>query len=565
VRGTKGLSELDGQEPAPFTIYPIRGQFDGPARLIPPGGSPDMKNCIVRSGQLRKRPGFSQWKTGNAGFGEPVTGLFSTLDDVGATHLIALCSTLGFKYNSVTDSWDALTGTAFTGTHELWSFENSQVSMVFSQGVDPVYRLPFTGLAYAILNASCPAARYLCRFNNRLNLGFTRESSVDKPWRHRRPVSGNHTDWTGVGSGFRDQADAPHPIHGMLKIGNQMALYYETAIELVSMNPNAAAPFVYERRISDVGLKIPKSLKGRNERHWFVGTDDVYEFNGVQINPIIPQVRDAIFLNLSANAHHRMFAELLMETQEYIMFLAKGSASFPTEAWVANWVSRTAYPWTLPAPQWVSDSSATIDELVGTINEQNWEIDSPQVYTGEIFARSSVIHKREEALTIDELEGTIDEQLWMIDDGAVQGGFPILLTGHGNGKVYQWSSRFLSDARIAIPCRWTSHDMTSENLFQRPGKKIVLDTISFEYQAMGAAFSLDFYVSTDGGDSWSTVETFTAPSEVGNRTGHVNIRATGDRIRFKMENITTNESFRINSFTPHLVLEETTEYSETAD
>ena len=122
------------------------------------------------------------------------------------------------KYDFATNTWNALTGTALTGGDTQWfSFETSQNSIVFCQGVDKIQRhdISTVSTAYAVLNANAPITRYLTRFANRLIAAYTIEGGVSKPFRIRRPVADDHTNWTGSGSGFTDQTEYPFQLRGI--------------------------------------------------------------------------------------------------------------------------------------------------------------------------------------------------------------------------------------------------------------------------------------------------------------------------------------------------------------
>jgi len=174
-----------------------------PGTKLPNEASPDMVNCQVFEGTLRKRFGYTQFPAGAASIGGVVMGLYSTQDDESNTHLIATYPAGAAKL--VAGVWAAMTGPALTGSSlAFFQFETSQNAIVFSQGVDQVMKhdISTANTVYAILNANCPAARYLTRFADRLFIAHTVEGGATKPFRIRRSVAADHTDWVGIGSGF---------------------------------------------------------------------------------------------------------------------------------------------------------------------------------------------------------------------------------------------------------------------------------------------------------------------------------------------------------------------------
>ena len=200
-----------------FKAVPIRPtggmfKFDQEGE-IPPNASPDMGNCYVFEGRLCKRPGYSMFPVGMTAFNSMVMGIYATQDDEYNTHLIACSQDDVYKHDFTLNTWSALTGGPLTGGDTQWfSFETSQNSIVFCQGADKIQRHDISALSttYAVLNANAPIARYLTRFADRLMAGYTVEGGISKPFRIRRPVASDHTNWVGAGSGFTEQTEYPY-------------------------------------------------------------------------------------------------------------------------------------------------------------------------------------------------------------------------------------------------------------------------------------------------------------------------------------------------------------------
>lgn len=214
----------------PFS--PLGGMYGlTPSEAIPLEGSPDMLNCYIRGDTLRKRPGFVRLGSESVHATERVMGIYAAQDKNANPFLFAATQTGLKAYASGTGLWTSYTGPALTGTNEdPFTWEVSQNSVVFSQGVDAVMRVPFTGTVYAALNANCPPAKFLARFADRLYLAHTVETAIKEPFRIRRCVINDHTDWTGVGSGFNDLAEYPYHIRGMVKQGAQILVGSEGTI-----------------------------------------------------------------------------------------------------------------------------------------------------------------------------------------------------------------------------------------------------------------------------------------------------------------------------------------------
>lgn len=506
---------------------PLAGQMNSEqAENISIHHSPDMENCSVRGGLLLKRPGYSQFPAAHAAMDGVICGLFSTQDEENSTHFYAVTPNSLYKYDTATETWIKQTGAALSGGGGLVSFENSQNSLVWSDGVYAVQRIPFNSVNYAALSVNCPPARHLTRFANRLYLGYTVESGATKPFRVRRPVAADHTNWTGVGSGFTDLDEFPHQIRGIKKLGARMVVYTEQVIHIASRTEIAAAPARFDVQAADVGLLGPHTLQGWRDEHFFLGTDDFYSFNGAQPQELSIPVRDTLFDSLNPGAVLRNFALRRFDTKEYISFLCTSASTTVNTVWVYNKQRQIWYPWSVGG---------------GSVSGP----------------RSGCSHRLDDTATIDELVGTIDAQDWEFDTRDLESQYPAMLTGHNDGKVYLWSTQYKSDAGVAITARWTSKDFTAQDIDPSlANNKLTLKTILVSYLDQGETFNLQFSYSVDGGASWTSADTVTFTTS-GGTTRRLNKlvshQITGNKVRFKIEQTSTSEAFAIISF--HVELE----------
>ena len=495
-------------------LQPIGGMIANiPATDLPPTASPDMNNVFVKGTVLGKRPGYLQWGAGAVHATERVMGLFSTQDEDNATHFYAASQTQLKKYGS-TDWSSAYSGPALTGgTERAMQWAVSQNSVIFSQGTNDVLRVPFGSTTYAVLNANCPPAYYLTRFADRVFIANTTESTAAKPFRVRRSTAGDHTDWTGLGSGFTDLAEFPYHITGLRKHGPGMLVATEGAIWLATRTGVSAAPARFEPIVTDVGVFAPRTLESRGTDHFFMGNDNLYVLTGNRAVPIGEPVRDSIFSINNVNKNKMNFSEIKVDTQEWMLFLCTGSNETPDTIWIYNWGKNAYYPWATTGPV------------------------------------CSAIHRMDASRDWADLTTTWATTTWEWASSALQTNYPSLMTGHTDGKVYRWSEEYLSDAGTSINCRWTSKDFTSTDVVGEPGHKITLRQVAITYRDLGSSCSLRFYFSTDGGSSWTGPSSVTfGGGSAGYKTANVWHQMTGDRIRFKFENNTTDETFRIAAF-----------------
>ena len=504
------------QSPRWVRINPISGMLANiPPTDLPLTASPDMSNCVVSGTELKKRPGYTQWGSGSVHASERVVGVFSTQDESNVTHFFATSQTELKKYDVSAGNWtSAFSGPALTGGSEkLMDWDVSQNSVVFCQGENQVLRVPFTGTTYAILNTNCPAAYFMTRFADRLFIANTTESSNDKPFRVRRSVNGDHTDWTGLGSGFTDLAEFPYHIKGISKHGPGMIIATEGAIWLATRTGIAGAPARFDPIVTDVGVYAAYTLKSRGTDHVFMGNDNLYILTGNRAVPLGEPIRDEIFSINNVDQTHMNFSEMKVDTQEWLLFICTGNNEIPDTVWVWNWGKKAFYPWTVSGPL------------------------------------CSTIHRMDASQAWQDLTTTWTTTTYQWSSSALQTNYPSLMTGHSDGKVYRWADDLLSDAGTSISCRWTSKDFTSVDIAGEPGHKITLRQVAITYKDLGTETTLRFYFSIDGGSSWTGPHsvTFGGGTE-GYKTANIWNQTTGDRVRFKFENNTTNETFQIAAF-----------------
>jgi hypothetical protein len=500
-------------------IRPIKGMwtFDI-AQDCPSGASPDMLNFQLFQGYIRKRPGYGRYQTGSAFPGGSITGVASAQLSAGTRSLYATNATGLYKYNTGTTSWDVQTGPALTGSAtDLFSFEVSQNNLVFSQLVDNIMALPLTGTVYAVINANAKPSRSLTRWNQRLYTGFTVEGGSFTPFRVRWSAYQDHTDWVGVSSGFADMTDDVYQVRYLRKLLDTLCVYTEKGIFLATRTGVATSPADFSLQVKDVGLLSPFSLQGHNVLHFFLGTDNIYMFNGTQLSPLAMAVRTTIFSDLNASAVLRNFGLLLYDSQEYCCFIVTGSNSACGKAWVYNWARDAVYPW--------------------------------QFATAELTC--GCLHYLDSGVTIAQLSGTIASQTWVLGAATLTSNVPIPILGSSAGRVLSLVAGILSDDGAAFTCRWTSKDYTARDISPEYGNEMVtMKDVAFTYVDPGSQFTLQFYFSIDRGVSWS------GPYPVSVGGGSVGAfgdamctqQSTGKRVRFKIENTTINELPQVAAF-----------------
>jgi hypothetical protein len=493
---------------------------------MPEGASPDMLNFQVVDGLLRKRPGYGRYQTGSTFPPNIATGIFSALDAAGTRRLFVVTKLHLYRYNTGTTNWDQMTGPTLTaGDINLVDFAISQNNLVFANGVDNIMAMPLASSTYVVLNASSFPSSYITRWNNRLYAAATVEAAVIQPYRVRWPVSGDHTNWSGVGSGFNDLIDDVQPLRRMRKIGSSLAIYSSMGITLATITGNVNGPASFQQVVFDIGLYSPFSLQGRNITQYFIGTDNFYSFNGLQVTPLLGAVRRYVYSQLSPAQALQNFAFMLADSQEYVACVATSSNTAADTAWVYNWERNIVYPWQF------SKSEFTC----------------------------ATLHYLDSGVTIAQLVGTIAQQGWIIGGHTLTANYPVIVLGDNDGHIHQLGTSYLSDDGAAILCRWTSHDYTAGDIdLSFTAHMVTMHSVGITYLDPGTPFTLQFSFSTDLGATWIGPYPLTVGGDGSNILADAQLtqQVTGKRIRFKVENNTTNELPQIAFFYPELEKQE---------
>jgi len=505
--------------PKTLTVRPIQGQWDfDSAQDIPEGASPDMQNFRVIQGALVKRAGYAQFPAGAAALDGPVTGIYSLLDSAGNLRLFATTRASVYQWSSGGGVWNKQTGPALTGgTYDRFSFEVSQNCLVFSQGIDNIMSLPLAGSTYAALSAGSFPSFYLARFADRLYASLTVEGGALKPFRTRWPVNSDHTDWGGIGSGFRDNTEQPYFIKGMRSLLQQLVVYTERSA-IVATRTGILPPAQFDIVVTDIGLYGSYTLQGRNNTHIFLGNDDVYEFNGSQAVSVATPIRELLFRTLDGPNAKNNWAVILHDTPEYMMFLYTTAGTAPDTVWVYNHLRNIWYKWITPPLM-----------LAGTM------------------------HRVETNSTIDSLVGTIDQQNWQFDTRGLSANTPVLITGGLDGKVYIWSQLSSNDNGTPIVAYWTSRDYRGVDYGPEwVLHKVTIRGVGVTYMETGSPITLQLYYSVDGG-VWQGPYTSTMGGDglVGQISDMVFWQqVTGNRIAFRIQDAGLDQSPRLLSFHP---------------
>ena len=404
-----------------------------------------------------------------------------------------------------------LTGSAtdLFSTEMIYNDNTSKINFIASNRIDNIQVfVPGTSTYWEDLGGTPNKCLIVKNFANHLCRYDTLVEGARYPQRIEWAVQGNPADQTGSGSGNNVLSKSSDWIKGVEIIKNTMAIIKENSITLQHY-VGGTNPFEFEeQKIEGVGGIAKNTLKSiGGDALAFLGKDlNVYIFDGISVAPVAGNVIDKLKDSINSDKLDACHAHVITELSLYLLFVPKTSSTYPDSVWVWNY-----------------------DENYWTY----WEFDDNMTATG-FFTSISVI-------TIGELLGKIGTLDWRLGSRSLQEAFPQTLFGDENGYVYVWSDEKTNDNGVVIDA-WIK---TKSFILNEVGKYA-----RYEYLSVyGVGESVDVEISLNGGNSWITKGTIELHETVLRSNFLISLRATSERVMFKLKNDTLNGRFEIAGLT----------------
>ena len=232
--------------------------------------------------------------------------------------------------------------------------------------------------------------RYVWSFGGRLLMGNTYEGTDHYDYRLR---------WTNAGSSeilqtlnYHDLTDDDSSrIMGGEAQSSYFNIYKQNTIYRITHvadELNIGLIFAITPVWKFGGTLAGRTVQTFNSIQYFLGLDDVYAFDGVNLRSITThtqsrthRIRDDIFSKRNEAAINKCFGSINQKNSEYWLWIVRSGETFPQIAYVYSIVLGT---WT--TFEFKNQIASTglfhlaqgtiIDDLIGTINEQAWVINS---------------------------------------------------------------------------------------------------------------------------------------------------------------------------------------------
>jgi hypothetical protein len=222
-------------------------------------------------------------------------------------------------------------------------------------------------------------------------------------------------------------------------LSNYLVAYRSESIHLMSFT---GAPFYFSQQqvVSGIGLLAPRCLLNLDTRHLFLGNDDVYIFNGVDLESVGAEIRDQLFSELDQSVVHRSLMTYdATRMQAQLVVPGPGNNGYPNTWWLFNlntgvWSGPIRGRFATGAGDYFRSSNITWDSLVG--NTWNGMVGS---WDSKVNATS----------------------------------LPIVLFGQANGIVYQVDGSVVTADGVAVNGRLESRAVYPGGTLQPPAEEVV--------------------------------------------------------------------------------------------
>jgi len=284
----------------------------------------------------------------------------------------------------------------FRGTaSDYYAFVQAGNDLYLSQGVDTLKRVDGTtgNLVQVPPSGSSPgtdipAAGGLETWAERIWAWHLGDYSVTTPTLQTVAwcVGNNFGDWSGNGSGFRHFSETPGAVQCLRTLDQNLIMYKERDIWLGTRSNQLNPPAEWDRIVTAerLGLFAPRSVASIVDHgHVYIGNDDFNLFQLFRVTPLGGRaIRDFFFQQLTRDDLRRVQAEVV-DQYGYVAWLCPlGGELIPSRVVIWDYIRDVFHgPIELGRPttvlgQFITPNTevVTIDELVGTIDEQNWTL-----------------------------------------------------------------------------------------------------------------------------------------------------------------------------------------------
>lgn len=443
------------------------------------------QNMTFDKGDIRSRYGRSLFGSAAISGGQ-VMGYGKLELASGSKYLLRASKTDLEKYNILTDVWDDIAVTPFTGGNDDY-FDFAVVSesdlIVIANGVNNLRKWTGEGNQQA-LGGSPGIAKTLCYLSPYLLAGNLIEDGEANPWKVKWTNNDAPEDWSGgnAGSQILSNSGDNSGVRRLLRLNEYAAGYKENSLWLGRLDVSDAVNFECVK--TGIGLYGKNSVaEGPQGIHYFMGQNDFYAWDGTSPIDIGKSIRDYVFAKsyLDKSKAARFFAVHHAAQKEIWFHVVPTGQTYCSEVWKYN------YQYGI------------------------WYYD-----------------------TVTTLTAGID----FTDDNAVDR----VILGDSDGYSYEEDTDTWDDNSVAVSCRLDTKDFTDG--FERMQRWL---QIQFWAKGVGTIY-VDY--SIDRGTNWTSLSSATLQNTMPTAPITMYFDIIASHIRFRFRNASSEEYFYLRKFYP---------------
>lgn len=348
------------------------------------------------------------------------------------------------------------------------------------------------------LGGTPPLAGIIRQFKDYLFALNTTEGGDPMSQRARWPDTANPENWTTGNSSYSDLPGSDGIMAALRFKGNYICILKDKSL-WIGYPSDDEYIFGFSEKVTEIGCAAGKTAVNFGEVIIFLGWDDIYKFDGIEVQSIGKTVRKELFRYIKTAELGRCFALNLIEYKQYWLQVVSTDSDYPDIAWIAS----------TETGRFTRYSFADCFTAYG-------------------------LYYLESALLISDLTMKIRDMTWKIDDRRILSQFPTLLLGDPDGYVYESISTINNDNGTAVDGYFDTKD------FHLAGADARMRVVRLDTYYTGG--SLDIYYSTDKGGTWTLLDTLDTSIEL-NVPRIKRFRITGKNIRWRFRNDNDGETF----------------------
>jgi len=475
-----------------------------------------VQNMSYYKGEMRKRVGKTRLG-GQVADASRIMGL-GKLELSTSKHLVRASKTKFERFNTSISAWVSIASTDFSGgDDDFFHFTTVTESglLIITNYIDSIRKWTGSG-NNAILGGSPPKAKFCTYLSPYLVLGYINSGATVNPWKIQWCDTDAPEVWSGGTSGSALASNDTSVIQNIVKLNEFIAVYKKESLWL-ARKVETSDIFLLDPIKTGIGLGAQRAVADAEGRHYFMGQNDFYVWNGIREESIGRAVRDNVFERINRGKIDRCFAVHVQHENEIWFFIIISGYDYPNEVWKYNY--RLNF--------WYFD---TCDSLTAGIT---WE--------------------RVNSESWDDDPGPWDSAPDVWDSGTSVANWEDIVFGKSDGYTENVDYSTTNDNSVAVSSHIISKDFTGDQL------EFLKRWLQLDVWGHGPGKMYVDY-STDEGSTWTNIPYTSSQAyiEFGSITTKVEMYfdIIADKIRFRFRNAESGENMYIRQFYPYYLSNE---------